>query len=472
MPRLIKQEKAVEVQSGSGSVSTTQATVTTDRRALTRDVLNLAMPAIAEQLLFTVVQMAALMIVGRLGATAIAAVGVSNQLHWLFQSAFWAFGAGTTTLVARFVGAAEPLLARQAVKQAVTFSLLLSLVASMVGVVFAPAVLLFMGAEDAVLELATVYLRIAFLAIIFQSVNLCLSAALRGSGDTRTPLKVGGMGAVINVALLFLLVSGNWGLPQLGVPGAGLALLFSQITVVAIYLAIFLSRRCALRIENPWRMSVDMEMIKRLLKVGIPAALEQLLMSLGMTMFTRLVITLGTVPYATHQIVMNISSLAFMTGFGFSMAATALVGRSLGAQRPQLAEDYARTTSRMGVQVMVLFGLLFFFFGSPLVMLYSREPHIISLGAEMLKWAALTQPAMAFYSIIAGSLRGAGDTRYPLYITFVGMWTLRIGVAYLLVQNTQMGLAGVWIAVNADQWVRAVLVYLRFRTGRWKTIAV
>ncbi len=443
-----------------------------DRRALTRDVLNLATPAIAEQLLFTVVHMAALMIVGSLGANAIAAVGVSNQLHWLFQSAFWAFGAGTTTLVARFVGAAEPLLARQAVKQAVTFSLLLSLMVSLTGVAFTPTILLIMGAEAEVMELATVYLRMAFFAIIFQSISLCLSAALRGSGDTRTPLKVGASGAIINVLLISLFVTGNWGMPGLGVAGAGMALMVSQMLVATIYLAIFLSGRSPLRIENPGRVHIDVEMVKRLLKVGVPAALEQLLMSFGMTMFTRLVITLGTVSYAAHQIAMNISSVAFMTGFGFSMAATALVGRSLGAQRPKLAEDYARTTSALGVKVMLLFGILFFFFGTPLVMLYSRESQIIAMGAYVLKFAAFTQPAMAFYSIIAGSLRGAGDTRYPLFITFIGMWTMRIGIAYFLVQSAGMGLAGVWIAVNADQWIRATLVYFRFRTGRWKTIAV
>ena len=449
-----------------------QAALVMDRRGLTRDVLTLATPAIAEQLLFTVVQMAALMIVGSLGANAIAAVGVSNQLHWLFQSAFWAFGAGTTTLVARFVGAGEPLLARQAVKQAVTFSLLLSLVVSFAGVVFAPTILLIMGAEEEVLKLATVYLRMAFLAIVFQSVSLCLSAALRGSGDTRTPLKVGGTGAIINVIMLSLLVTGNWGLPGLGVTGAGIALLVSQMLVVIIYLVLFLSGRSPLRIEKPLTLAMDASMIRRLLKVGIPAALEQLLMSSGMTMFTRLVITLGTIPFAAHQIGMNISSIAFMTGFGFSMAATALVGRSLGAERPQLAEDYARTTSALGVKVMVGFGVLFFFLGSPLVMLYSQDPEIIAMGAYVLKFAAFTQPAMGFYSIIAGSLRGAGDTRYPLYITFVGMWTMRIGIAYFLVQSAGLGLAGVWIAVNADQWVRAVLVYFRFRTGRWKTMVV
>jgi len=184
------------------------------------------------------------------------------------------------------------------------------------------------------------------------------------------------------------------------------------------------------------------------------------------------VISLGTVHYASHQVCVNITSVSFMTGFGFSMAATALVGQSLGRKDPDLAQKYALTTSKIGVGIMTLLGAIFFLFGGNLVSLYSADPEIISMGAMILKYAAFAQPAMAFYSIMSGALRGAGDTRYPLYITFAGMWTLRIGSAHLLVQILGMGLAGVWIAVNADQWVRTALVYLRFRTGRWKDIKV
>jgi putative MATE family efflux protein len=441
------------------------------RRDLHRSVLTLALPAIAEQLLFTVVQMAALMIVGTLGASAIAAVGVSNQIHWLLQSAFWAFGAGTTTLVAQFTGACEPDLAEGAIKQAVMFSLLVSVIVSSTGILLAPAVLALMGAESAVLTQAIGYLRMALVAAMFQSVSLCLSASLRGSGDTRTPFKVSSAGAVINVIIIWLLVPGRWGLPALGVTGVGVGLIASQAVVMATYLSVLLSGKCGVRIHS-LGFKLDTVMLRRLLTVGIPAALEHFLMSFGMTVFTRLVMTLGTLPFAAHQISVNITSASFMAGFGFSMASTALVGKSLGARDPDLATDYARATTRLGVGTMAALGAVFFLFGSQLVRLYSADPQIIGLGGMILRLAAFAQPAMAFYSITAGALRGAGDTRYPLYITFAGMWTLRIGLAYFLVQSLELGLVGVWLAVNADQWLRAFLVLIRFRGGRWKLVKV
>ncbi len=443
-----------------------------DRARLSRDVLGLAVPAIGEQLLFTVVQMAALMIVGHLGANAIASVGVSNQLHWLFQSSFWAFSAGTTTLVARFTGSNEPLHAESAVRQAVMVSLGVCVVVSSVGFAFAPGILSLMGTEGEVLTHALVYLRMAFVASVFQSMGMCFAAALRGAGDTRTPFKVGGLGALINVSLIWLLVSGRLGLPSLGIAGVGVGLIVSQLVVASTYLLILSGSKFKVKFSLMSRFTLDPSMIRRLLSVGIPAAIEQLLMSFGMTVFTRLVISLGTVHYASHQVCVNITSVSFMTGFGFSMAATALVGQSLGRKDPDLAQKYALTTSKIGVGIMTLLGAIFFLFGGNLVSLYSADPEIISMGAMILKYAAFAQPAMAFYSIMSGALRGAGDTRYPLYITFAGMWTLRIGSAHLLVQILGMGLAGVWIAVNADQWVRTALVYLRFRTGRWKDIKV
>jgi len=318
-----------------------------NRRDLHRSVLTLALPAIAEQLLFTVVQMAALMIVGTLGASSIAAVGVSNQLHWLLQSAFWAFGAGTTTLVAQFTGACEPDLAEGAIKQAVMFSLVASVIVSSTGIVLAPGVLALMGAEPAVLAQAIGYLRMALVAAMFQSVSLCLSASLRGSGDTRTPFKVSSAGAGINVILIWLLVPGRWGLPALGVTGVGVGIIASQVVVMVTYLAVLLSGKCAVRLQS-LEFKLDTTMLRRLLTVGIPAALEHFLMSFGMTVFTRLVMTLGTVAFAAHQISVNITSASFMAGFGFSMAATALVGKSLGARDPDLATDYARATTRLG----------------------------------------------------------------------------------------------------------------------------
>jgi len=440
-------------------------------RGLAAEIVQLSGPAIGEQLLWTAVQMTALIIVGRLGPEVIAAVGVSNQLNWLLTSGFFALGSGTTTLVARFIGAGDRAMASEATRQAIIVSLGLAMLVVAAGFVFAPQLLWFMGAAPDVSPLASQYLRLSLVASLFLSVNTCYAAALRGSGDTKTPFKVGLAGAVLNIGVMWLLVYGRFGLPRMGVGGAGLGMIISYALVFITFSMLFARDRLGIAVDMR-RYRFDPALVRRLLSVGLPAALEQLLMSGGMTIFARLVMSLGTIAYASHQVSANITSLSYMTGMGFAMAATTLVGRSLGEDRPDRAEAYARMTQRIGVITMSVLAAGFFVLGPVLVRFYTNEADIIRQGAMILKIAAFAQPAIASYSILAGALRGAGDTRYPLYITFAGMWTMRIGAAYLLVRSFGMGLAGVWLAVNLDQWVRTLLVMLRFGSGRWKTVKV
>ena len=445
--------------------------VAQNRQSLAAEVIQLSGPAIGEQLLWTAVQMTALIIVGRLGPEAIAAVGVSNQLNWLFTSGFFALGSGTTTLVARFIGSGDRALASEATRQAIVVALLVAVLVVAVAFVFTPQVLWFMGAAPEVSPLASQYLRLSLIASLFLSINTCYAAALRGSGDTKTPFKVGLAGALFNIGVMWLLVYGRFGFPKMGVAGAGLGLIISYALVFCVYSVLFARDVLGIRLTmRGYRL--DMGLVRRLLSVGLPAALEQLLMSGGMTVFARLVMSLGTIAYASHQVSMNITSLSYMTGMGFAMAATTLVGRSLGEDRPDRAEAYGKMTQRIGVITMSILAVGFFTLGPYLVRFYTNEAEIIRSGAMVLKIAAFAQPAIASYSILAGALRGAGDTRYPLYITFAGIWTIRIGAAYLLVNSFGMGLAGVWVAVNLDQWVRTALVILRFRSGRWKMAKV
>lgn len=465
--------RKVAVRPGGRPLSGASLTAAPTSKELASRVLGLAGPAVGEQLLFTAVQMAALAMVAHLGAQAIAAVGVSNSINWLFSSGFYAFGVGTTTLVAHFVGARDQGGAELAARQAVTVSLLFSIVVAALGFALTPSILRFMGAEEDVLAPAVVYLRLLFGASVFANLNMCFSAALRGAGDTRTPMKIAFAGSLVNVGIIWLLVYGRFGLPELDVAGAGLAILVAGAVTSAVYLFVLTSGRFAVRLTWPGRrLRLDTDMVRRLLVIGVPSALEQLLMSGGMNAFARLIISLGTVAYAAHQVATNITALSFTTGFGFALAASTLVGQSLGAGRPDLADAYALTARRLGMMVMCSLAVGFFFLGSHLMRIYTADPAIIGMGVLILRLAAFAQPAVGTYSIMAGALRGAGDTKYPLYITFIGMWTMRVGAAYLMVLAFGLGLTGVWLAVNLDQWVRTLLVLRRFGTGKWKEIKV
>lgn len=199
---------------------------------------------------------------------------------------------------------------------------------------------------------------------------------------------------------------------------------------------------------------------------------EQLVMRAGVIIFSRTVASLGTVAFATHQISMNIMAMSFMSGQAFAVSATSLMGQSLGKKRPDMAQAYSRRTRRLGMIIAMGLGLIFFFFGESIMTLYSDEASVIAQGAQILKLVALIQPFESSQFIIAGALRGAGDTRATAIITFITILLLRPGLAIFSIQVLEWGLIGAWIAIAADQLVRSLLVLLRFNSGKWKIIKV
>lgn len=172
--------------------------------------------------------------------------------------------------------------------------------------------------------------------------------------------------------------------------------------------------------------------------------------------------------YATHQIAMNIQAMSFMTGQAFAVSATSLVGQSLGKKRPDMAESYSNHTRRLGMIISLVLAGTFFFFGRQIVMLYSDDPEIIAQGARILKLVAIIQPFQSSQFILAGALRGAGDTRATAVITFLTVLLVRPGLALVTINCFGWGLDGAWIALVADQLLRSFLVLIRYNSGKWK----
>ena len=195
-------------------------------------------------------------------------------------------------------------------------------------------------------------------------------------------------------------------------------------------------------------------------------------MRAGVIIYARTVASLGTVAYATHQIGMNIQAMSFMNGQAFAVSATALVGQSLGKKRPDMAQAYARRTRQLGMAISILLGLTFFFFGEFIVSLYSNESEVIAMGARILQLVALIQPFQSSQFILAGALRGAGDTRATAIISFLTVLLVRPTFAIVSINYLGWGLMGAWIALVADQMLRSGLVLLRYNSGKWKSVRV
>jgi putative MATE family efflux protein len=275
---------------------------------------------------------------------------------------------------------------------------------------------------------------------------------------------------ISNVIGNYLLIYGKFGFPQLGVPGAALATTISRVIAFALLLRVVILGNAHLHLTGPFKP--NRKLLGRIIRVGIPSAAEQVVLRAGQLTYVRIVAGFGTTVIAAHQIGMNIMNLSFMPGMAFAIAATTLVGQGLGAGMPDVAESWARETRRMGTFVSGCMALLFILFGKYIAMLYTNDPEVISRTATVLRILGLVQPAQSTQFILAGGLRGAGDTKWPLYSTAIGVWGFRVAIGYLLAVVMGMELVGAWMGMAVDQLARSAIISLRFRSGKWKLAKV
>lgn len=449
-------------------------------------VMLLAWPAIAEMFLATLVQFVDTAMVGGLGSVAIAATGLTNAPMNFLNGMFAALGVGSTALVARLIGGRDRESANKVAQQSLLMGVVLALAVTVLMLLFARVIPTIMGAEPDVVPVSTAYLKILSLTFVLFFSSFILNGVLRGAGDTKTPMQVNILANILNVIGNFFLIfptrSVLLNLPLMGetalvIPGAGwgvegaaIATALSRGVAGVIVLWILFSGRHGVRVTFSLRPNFDI--IRRVIKIGLPASGERMIMSGGQMVFGSIVLGLGTAQYAAHHLAIVAESISYMPGMGFSMAATTLVGQGLGAGNPKLAEQSGYTTWKLGAMVMGGMGLIFLAIPEYLVMFFNRDPEIVRYGAMCLRMVALAQLPFSSAMVMTGALRGAGDTVPPLIIAIIGMWGVRLTLAWLLVTQLDLGLLGAWTAMVVDLWIRGIVTFLRFRSGKWKTVKV
>ncbi|MDR2932313.1 MAG: MATE family efflux transporter, partial [Oscillospiraceae bacterium] len=380
---------------------------------------------------------------------------------------------GATAMVARSKGAGDPEKANLFLRQALLMTLTFSVVSAVLGYIFAEPLVRFMGAADPqTLAGGVSYLRIQMLGLVFLALTSTVTATLRGAGNSRTAMVYNVISNVINVIFNYLLIYGNFGFPRMEVAGASLATIIGQmVAFVLAYRAVMSGRNYLhLRLSDGFRPSKDA--LSSIVKIGLPAMVEQLIMRAGVIIYTKMVASLGTVPYATHQICLNIQALSFMNGQAFAVSATSLVGQSLGKKRPDMAQAYSKRTRRIALLVSIFLASIFFFFGRNIIGLYTKEAEIIATGSILMMLVAVVQPLQSSQFVLAGALRGAGDTKSVAVCTFLTILLVRPGIAYITIFGLGWGVIGAWIALVIDQAIRSGLIMLRFYSGKWKQIKI
>lgn len=435
------------------------------------DILGLAWPAVLDNLLHTLTTTVDMIMVGRLGAVALASVGLGGQVLFIFQSLMIAVTVGTVALVARSVGERDTEKARKVLEQCLFFGALATGIATPFLSFFASDFLHIYRAEEAVLLLASHYLEIAILGTAFIFVCLASAQALRGAGDTKTPLVISSIINGTNIGLNYVFIFGKLGFPPMGVRGAALGTTSAFVLGAILYIFLLWQKRLKLHISFRG-FTPDISIVKRILSIGTPAALEQLVIQMGFLVYMVIITSFGTESIAAHQIGIRIQSFSFMPGFGFAIAATALVGQNLGAKNPEAAEKSGWEACKLAIFLMVGVAVLIFVLAEDVARIFVSDQAVIDKAVIFIRILAFGEPAIAIHFTIGGALRGAGDTKWPLYASTAGLYGFRIPLALFLGVIMGLGVVGAWIAMTVEYFVRSFFVSLRFKRGGWKSIKV
>jgi len=441
-------------------------------------IIGLAWPALAENVLVSLVSMVDMVMVASLGAYAIGAVGLVTQPRFVMLSAFMALNVGATAMVSRFKGARDRENANLVLNQSIVMAVGISFLLCLVMFIWGEALVRFLAGKnisEVMIQGALGYLRIQVYGFPTLAITITINAVLRGVGNTRAAFYNSTVSNLVNVFFNYCLIGGNFGFPALGINGASIATVIGQCVALGMAIWMVLGTREFVSINFREIFSINFPIIRRIFRVGVPALVEQLVMRIGMMLFTIIITSLGDHSYAAHMIAMNLQQLSFMTGMAFGAAATSIVGQCLGRMRADLARLYVKMTQNLSYIASVAVALLLFFGGEAITSLYSGDRELVRLAANMLKIIAVVNPISNARFVYLAALRGAGDSRFAAVATFVGVLVIRPVISLLLIAPQlpfRFGLAGVWIALSSDGVVCYFLSRWRFLKGKWETIKV
>jgi putative MATE family efflux protein len=426
-----------------------------DRELVSR-VVRISLPMIISELSNSVYALTDTYFVSGLGRDALAGVGLSSYLSWLFFVVISMFYNGVLIYVAQAYGAGKIELGRRGLSEAIIYGLMMALGISIIGYLVGPWIMyLQIGGRNNVWFNAVEYFSIRIWGLPISLIVWSIDASLRAVGATRESMYANLSSVSTNIVLDPLMIYGYLGFPRMGVSGAAMA------TIISIILMLPLEYYYLSRIGlEPYGLHKPL-IIYRIMSLGVPVMLERLIFATGNNIYISLISRCGAAALAAHNIGIRIESLVFMPGFAFSMAASALVGQEIGSGNINGGKRIGDETIKIGTLIISLIGVAVALTSYYLTAPFSPDPIVHRLASIYLILAGLSEPGLALVMIIGGAIRGAGNTRIPLIINVAGLYASRITPAIMLVEY--FGVIGAWIAMFIDVYVRGTIFLYVYR---------
>jgi putative MATE family efflux protein len=437
------------------------------QKNIRQQVYSLALPVVLSSLLQRSVGIIDIFLVGGLGASSIAAVGIAQIMVFVAMSISWGINVGVTVQVAQLWGAGRKGDAAKASYQAMLFAVAAAFVITIIGLSFGRQVAVFLGASTEVQNILLDYTDIIFIFIFFTIAVNVLAGIMHGAGNTKTPLYATLIVNILHIAVAYPLIYGYLGCPKYGVKGAAIAIAISE-SVGAVFLFIHSLNKRYITFTADFEIKYTAIMFK----LGYPIFIDRMLQNTGSLVFAKVVLLYGTAVYAAHQVGLAIEAFSFMPGYGIAVAAATMVGQNVGAGRSDHARMSAYEANRLAVVLMAAMGLLFFFFPYALLRTFSNDPEVIKYGILYMKIVAFAQIPLAVTMVVGGTLRGAGDTWFIMFATIAGMWFVRLPIAALFAVIVKADIRFVWSVMILDWIVRMTLLLLRYRRISWGKLEI
>lgn len=431
------------------------------------DVLKIALPAVFEMTLYTMIGVFDTMMVGQYGGDlAVSSVGLSTETIYTFSNILVANGIsiGISSLVARKIGEKKDKLAEEYATLGFLFAFIISIFAWFILFFFSTHLFRVIGTQENIITTATPFIKIASMGIFFNMLMNSLNASLRGCGNTKTPLIASIIVTLINLTLDYILIFGNFGVHSFGVTGSGIATCTAQI-IGFIFIFFYTLKYSKTKVRISYIKKLNITMVKSLLRLSLPASLQEGSLSISRLISNFFIVILGSLAFAANQITTSIESISFMPGWGFAIAATALVGQKFGEKDYEKAKEYAYSSLFLGTFIMLICSAIFLMLPGQLVSLFinSNAHQVINEGTLCVMIASIEQPFIALSMIAGGILKGIGDTKTPFKVSMISSWLIRMPLMFIFIHIMRLSVMYVWI-ITSIQWIfDGTLIFILFR---------
>ncbi|MFF2481154.1 MATE family efflux transporter [Paenibacillus sp. NPDC058071] len=431
----------------------------------------LTWPIFLEIFLFMLMGIADTLMLSSISDNAVSGVGAANQYLHIAILILEVIGNGASIVVAQYIGSRKLLDAARISALAVTMNLIIGLVLSGFFLLFGGRLLTGLNLQGEVLQHGQSYLAIVGGFIFLQAIINSLAAIIRVHGFTKEAMLVSFGMNVVHIILNYGLIFGHFGFPEMGVQGAAVSTVVSRLLALIVFFWL-LYRIMEIKIQIKYYLSLSWQYISKILKIGIPSAAEQVMYQGCQMTFLYYATYLGDASLAARQYASNISMFIYLFAFAVGVGTSIMIGRMVGGGR--MDDAYGRVWSSIksaSIATLVMVALVMTF-REHLMGIFTDDVNIIKLGAQVLLYSIVLETGRTINIVVINSLRAAGDARFPLWIGMVTMVGISLPLGYLFVFHWNMGLPGIWLAIATDEWLRAILMSLRWKSRKWEKHAL